>query len=81
MTTSTSARPAPRQHRDRPGTARRSRQASAPCGHTRAPSTVSPVQFVAPEHAQTVPEPHQPIADHSEAGMRRLRTPFDLDSA
>ncbi len=44
-------------------------------GH-RAPSTVTPVQFIPPEQARE-PEQHSTTADHSDATMRTLRTPFD----
>ncbi len=48
---------------------------------TRRPSAVSPVQFVEPEHTYAIPEQQNAAADHSDAGMRRLRTPFDHDPA
>ncbi|WP_114453499.1 hypothetical protein [Halopolyspora algeriensis] len=52
------------------------RRASTADGHTHAAGTVSPVQFIEPEHARDLPEQHHPVADRSDAGMRRLRTPF-----
>jgi hypothetical protein len=65
-------RTALRQRHDMPGTGRRSQHA---------PDSVIPVQFVEPEHTRILPEQHHPIADHSDAAMRRLRTPFDLNPA
>lgn len=40
-----------------------------------APNEIAPIQFVEPEPAHA--QEHQPHADHSEAGMRELRTPFN----
>ena len=77
MSTSTPVRPARRQHRGNPVTGRHSHQAPGQYAHTRAPSTVSPAQFVEPPHTRALPEQHHPIADHSDTAMRRLRTPFE----
>jgi hypothetical protein len=69
MSTATSVRPV-RRHSGRPAANRSSR------------SAVSPAQFLEPPHARAhADEPAQLIADHSEAGMRRLRTPFEPDPA
>ncbi|GAB3290716.1 hypothetical protein GCM10027563_28450 [Parasphingorhabdus pacifica] len=57
-------------------TGRNSRRTPTPREHTEATDTVTPVQFVQPEHVRE-PEHLSPTADHSEARMRDLRTPFD----
>lgn len=82
ITTSTPLRPRGSQRRSTSVTDRFPRPSDhvarrAPDAH--GASTVSPVQFIEPEHSRATPEQYHPIADHSDVGMRRLRTPFDLD--
>ncbi|MGW3471158.1 hypothetical protein ACWDKQ_22475 [Saccharopolyspora sp. NPDC000995] len=81
ITTSTSLHRPRRQHRGGPAPDRFSDRVPPTGGCTHAPSSVSPVHFAEPEHTRAVPEQHHPIADHSDAGMRRLRTPFETDPA
>jgi hypothetical protein len=46
-----------------------------PAPRQAAPDEIAPVQFVEPEPA-AIEEHPQPVADHSEAGMLDLRSPF-----
>ncbi|GAB3554482.1 hypothetical protein J2S53_003764 [Actinopolyspora lacussalsi] len=48
-------------------------------GRVPIPETVSTVQFIEPAHTRELPEQYSPVADHSDAAMRGLRTPFDTD--
>jgi|GEM_PF-6263702 len=67
-----------RQHNGNgPPTGESSPATSVADGWSHESSTVTPVEFTEPEHTRVAAEQHPPSGDHSDSGIRELRTPFD----